>query len=99
MECYGSNRKDCGSCTNCKDMKKFGGQGKKKQKCIHRVCTGKAGMTNEGENIGNTQEGEQKGNTQEGERKGNTHRRTEGQCTGRRTEGQCTGTNPTTIIA
>ena len=39
MECAGCKREDCGSCINCKDMKKFGGQGKKKQKCINRVCT------------------------------------------------------------
>ena len=39
MECEGCKREDCGSCTNCKDMKKFGGQGKKKQKCIQRLCT------------------------------------------------------------
>ena len=52
-------------------MKKFGGQGKKKQKCIHRVCTGKDGMGNQGENMGNTQQRKQTGNTQEGERKGN----------------------------
>ena len=67
MEYYGCKRKDCGSCTNCKDMKKFGGQGKKKQKCIHRVCTRKAGMTIEGENVGNTQKEEWTDNTQEGE--------------------------------
>ena len=40
---------------------------KKKQKCIHRVCTG---MANQGENIGNTQQRKQTGNTREGERKG-----------------------------
>ena len=37
MKCAGCKREDCGSCINCKDMKKFGGQGKKKQKCINRV--------------------------------------------------------------
>ena len=42
-----------------------------KQKCIHRVCTGKDGMGNQGENMGNTQQRKQTGNTQEGERKGN----------------------------
>ena len=63
MECYGCNRKDCGSCTNCTDMKKFGGQGKKKQKCIHRVCTGKDRMGNQEENMGNTQQRKQTGNT------------------------------------
>ena len=49
---------------------------KKKQKCIHRVCTGKDGMANQGENIGNTQQRKQTGNTQEGERKGNAQVRT-----------------------
>ena len=39
MECEGCKREDCGSCINCNDMKKFGGQGKKKQKCMHRTCT------------------------------------------------------------
>ena len=39
MECAGCKREDCGSCINCNDMKKFGGQGKKKQKCMHRICT------------------------------------------------------------
>lgn len=39
-ECISCKREDCGSCRYCKDMTKFGGQGKKKQKCIHRVCTG-----------------------------------------------------------
>ncbi len=31
---------DCGSCVYCKDMKKFGGPGKKKRKCAKRKCTG-----------------------------------------------------------
>ena len=39
----GYKREDCGSpCINCKDMKKFVRQGKKKQKCINRMCTAKA---------------------------------------------------------
>ncbi len=29
---------DCGSCTHCKDMIKFGGSGKSKQSCIKRNC-------------------------------------------------------------
>lgn len=29
---------DCGRCVNCKDMLKFGGQGRKKQKCMERRC-------------------------------------------------------------
>ena len=51
---------------------------KKEQKCTtHRVCTGKDGMANQGENIGNTQEGERKGNAQE-ERKGNAQEERKG---------------------
>ena len=88
MECYRCNRKDCGSCTNCTDMKKFGGQGKKKQKCIHRVCTGKDGMGNQGENMGNTQQRKQTGNTQEGEGKGNAQ---EGEWKGNTQEGERKG--------
>ena len=57
-------------------MKKFGGQGKKKQKCIQRVCIAnvaiKAGKTYQGERAGNTQGGERAGNTQGGEPTGNT---------------------------
>lgn len=40
MKCSGCTKKDCGVCKNCKDMVKFGGTGRKKQKCIHRVCVG-----------------------------------------------------------
>jgi len=29
---------DCGKCVNCKDMVKFGGEGRKKQKCMERKC-------------------------------------------------------------
>lgn len=29
---------DCGRCANCKDMIKFGGEGRKKQKCMERRC-------------------------------------------------------------
>ena len=38
MECARCKREDCGTCTNCKDMVKFGGPGRKKQKCALRVC-------------------------------------------------------------
>ena len=38
MECAGCKREDCGTCQNCKDMVKFGGPGRKKQKCALRVC-------------------------------------------------------------
>jgi len=29
---------DCGKCVNCRDMVKFGGEGRKKQKCMERRC-------------------------------------------------------------
>ena len=37
--CEGCKRSDCGVCANCKDMKKFGGLGHRKQACVHRKCT------------------------------------------------------------
>merc|ERR1712142_1126496 len=37
-ECSGCVTENCGVCVNCKDMKKFGGKGTKKQACIHRKC-------------------------------------------------------------
>ena len=46
-KCIGCTREDCGSCRYCKDMIKFGGQGKKKQKYVHRMCTGT--VVNEGD--------------------------------------------------
>ena len=39
-ECSGCLTKDCGSCKFCFDMPKFGGPGKKKKRCIKRVCCG-----------------------------------------------------------
>lgn len=38
MSCSACTRNDCGLCINCKDKVKFGGQGRRKQRCIHRVC-------------------------------------------------------------
>ncbi len=38
MTCSACTREDCGSCVNCKDKTKFGGKGRKKQRCIYRVC-------------------------------------------------------------
>ena len=38
MECAGCKREDCGTCQNCTDIVKFGGPGRKKQKCARRVC-------------------------------------------------------------
>lgn len=37
-ECEPCNRKDCGKCAHCLDKIKFGGPGKRKQKCSMRVC-------------------------------------------------------------
>ena len=37
-DCSGCLRKDCGSCKFCLDKPKFGGPGKKKKRCIKRVC-------------------------------------------------------------
>ena len=37
--CPGCVREDCGRCSNCRDMVKFGGTGCKKKRCIRRRCT------------------------------------------------------------
>ena len=37
-DCVGCARKDCEDCSHCKDMKKYGGPGIKKKRCIHRQC-------------------------------------------------------------
>ena len=37
-KCSGCSLLDCGLCTFCKDMIKFGGPGKKKQRCSKRKC-------------------------------------------------------------
>ena len=36
--CEGCSLSDCGVCNNCCDMKKFGGPGRKKQRCMKRKC-------------------------------------------------------------
>ncbi|CAK6980454.1 DNA ligase 1-like isoform X2 [Scomber scombrus] len=36
--CAACLREDCGKCTHCLDKRKFGGQDKKKQRCMLRVC-------------------------------------------------------------
>ena len=36
--CDGCKRVDCGKCVFCKDKPKFGGPGKKKQRCKLRIC-------------------------------------------------------------
>jgi len=40
MQCEGCLSTDCGSCSYCKDMKKFGGPGTKKKGCRRRACIG-----------------------------------------------------------
>ena len=37
-ECVGCGSIDCKICKYCLDLKKYGGQGKLKQKCIERRC-------------------------------------------------------------
>jgi hypothetical protein len=37
--CEACYRDDCGSCDHCKDMKKYGGPGVRKQACRRRKCT------------------------------------------------------------
>lgn len=37
--CPGCLRDDCGKCNYCKDKTKFGGPGRKKQRCALRVCS------------------------------------------------------------
>ena len=42
MKCEGCLRLDCRSCVYCKDMRKYGGPGRKKKGCINRTCTADA---------------------------------------------------------
>ena len=44
--CLPCCREDCGKCKCCKDMKKFGGPGKKKQCCELRKCNKPPSPTN-----------------------------------------------------
>lgn len=37
-KCEACRRTDCGDCTFCKDMRKYGGPGRMKQSCISRQC-------------------------------------------------------------
>jgi len=37
--CDGCIREDCGKCAACIDKTKFGGENRKKKRCVHRVCT------------------------------------------------------------
>ena len=38
-ECKGCRMDTCGTCINCRDMKKYGGTGRKKKACSKKVCT------------------------------------------------------------
>ena len=38
-QCHGCTLPDCSQCSYCKDMRKFGGPGRKKKGCIQRKCT------------------------------------------------------------
>ena len=40
-QCPSCRTPDCGHCTHCKDMRKFGGPGCKKKGCMQRKCTAK----------------------------------------------------------
>ena len=37
--CVACQLPDCGACSACKDMVKFGGSGRSKQCCVHRRCS------------------------------------------------------------
>ena len=36
--CEGCLTKECGKCINCTDMCKFGGLGKRRKRCVSRIC-------------------------------------------------------------
>jgi len=50
--CPGCQKEDCGKCVFCKDKPKFGGPGKKKQRCKLRICTNFQHRT--GDKVGRT---------------------------------------------
>lgn len=37
--CFGCAREDCGKCSYCLDKPKYGGPGRKKQRCALRICS------------------------------------------------------------
>jgi len=45
--CAACVREDCGRCINCVDKPKFGGQGIRKQSCIHKRCSQPKGAAND----------------------------------------------------
>lgn len=47
---------DCAKCDYCKDMRKFGGPNKKRQKCRLRQCLNKSRHLLDGSNVGNQSE-------------------------------------------
>lgn len=49
-KCDGCVMETCGMCNNCKDMRKYGGPGKKKKGCSRKTCTG---VISNSENISN----------------------------------------------
>ena len=53
MKCSGCQLEDCGSCKFCIDMIKFGGPGRKKKRCIERVCCHDTAMTDVTKTKGN----------------------------------------------
>lgn len=44
-QCAGCKSDDCSTCPNCRDMKKFGGSGRKKQACVKRKCLDQVSQT------------------------------------------------------
>ena len=44
-QCAGCKSDDCRACPKCRDMKKFGGSGRKKQACVNRKCLEQVSQT------------------------------------------------------
>ena len=43
-QCDGCLVADCGKCIYCKDMRRFGGPGRKKKGCMLKKCTGNVSL-------------------------------------------------------